>query len=326
MNKLRRILVAVKNPAKRSQAILRKAGQLAAASGASVELFHAISQPVYMDAFLLEGQSLQQIQKQWKARLLAQLEKLAAPLRESGVATSVSCEWDFPPYEAVIRRAQQARVDLIIAERHATRHLLPWLLRFNDWELLRRSPVPVLLIKNSRAWKRPAVLAAIDPSHSFAKPTQLDAGILAAANLLKQSLGGKLHVAHAWPGTMLPTESLGPVSVELSASVEKQATRDARAAFNDTIQNAGVTGVSKHFVTGHAADVIPALARKQHAGIVVMGAISRSGLKRLVIGNIAEQVLDALQCDVLVMKPANFTAKVSSRKRGVQLVPTPPYI
>ena len=55
--------------------------------------------------------------------------------------------------------------------------------------------------------------------------------------------------------------------------------------------------------------------------MVVMGAISRSGLKRLVIGNIAEQVLDALPCDVLVMKPANFKSRVKSRMRGVQLVP-----
>jgi universal stress protein E len=59
---------------------------------------------------------------------------------------------------------------------------------------------------------------------------------------------------------------------------------------------------------------------------VVMGAISRSGLKRLVVGNIAEQVLDALSCDVLVLKPTDFKTRVKSRVRGVQLVPTPDYM
>jgi hypothetical protein len=49
-------------------------------------------------------------------------------------------------------------------------------------------------------------------------------------------------------------------------------------------------------------------------------------LKRLVIGNIAEQVLDALPCDVLVIKPASFKSPVKNRVRGVQLVPTPPYV
>jgi hypothetical protein len=45
-----------------------------------------------------------------------------------------------------------------------------------------------------------------------------------------------------------------------------------------------------------------------------------------VVGNIAEQVLDALPCDVLVVKPAQFKARVPAKGRGVQLIPTPPYI
>ncbi len=33
-----------------------------------------------------------------------------------------------------------------------------------------------------------------------------------------------------------------------------------------------------------------------------MGATSRSGLKRIFIGNTAEHVLDSLKCDVLVVR------------------------
>jgi len=33
-----------------------------------------------------------------------------------------------------------------------------------------------------------------------------------------------------------------------------------------------------------------------------MGALSRSGLERLVFGNIAERVLDHLHCDALVVR------------------------
>lgn len=326
MRNLRRILVAIKNPGSRSQPALRKAAQLAAASGARLELFHAISDPVYLDAFALEGMSLQQTQRQWRERELARLEKLAAPLRDDGLTVAVSSEWDFPAYEAVIRRAEQADADLIVAERHATRHVLPWLLRFNDWELLRRSPVPVLLIKRPQPWRKAGVLAAIDPSHSFAKPAKLDGEILAAANLVSLALNGTLHVAHAYPGTLLPVDRLGAVSATLTATVEKRAARDARAAFNEAIEKAGVSKARKHFVAGHAVDVLPSIARKNHVGVVVMGAISRSGLKRLVVGNIAEQVLDALPCDVLVIKPADFKPRVKGKSRGVQLVPTPPYI
>lgn len=326
MKNLRRILVAIKSPAARTQPALRKAAHLAAACGARLELFHAISDPVYLDAFALEGLSLQQTQKQWRERVLARLEKLAAPLRDDGITVGVSTEWDFPAYEAVIRRAERTDADLIVAERHGTRHLMPWLLRFNDWELLRRSPVPVLLVKRAQPWRKPAVLAAIDPSHSFAKPAKLDAEILAAANLLSVTLGGSLHVTHAWPGAMLPTERLSPLSASLTASMEKRATRNARSEFAAALERAGISNAKRHFVAGHAVDVIPAVARKQRASVVVMGAISRSGLKRLVVGNIAEQVLDALPCDVLVVKPSDFKARVPGKPRGVQLVPTPTYL
>ena len=55
-----------------------------------------------------------------------------------------------------------------------------------------------------------------------------------------------------------------------------------------------------------------------------MGAVSRSGLKRVFIGNTAERVLDDLPCDVLVVKPARSVSRVAARVRGVRVVPTQP--
>jgi universal stress protein E len=326
MNAIRRILIAVKDPKSRRQPALRKAAQLAAGSGASLELFHALATPMYLDAYTAEGQTLRDTQRQWRARGLALLEKLAAPLRAQGIEVTTGCVWDFPAYEAVIRRAQRSRADLIIAERHATRHVLPGLLRFNDWELLRRSPVPVLLLKRAGTWRKPGVLAAIDPSHGFAKPAKLDHGILAAAATLGAALGGRVHAAHAWEGSLISGTQFAALTPAFSASIERRAARDARTAFDQSIAKSGVAVARKHFVMGSAVDAIPRLVRKQRSGVVVMGAVSRSGLKRLVVGNTAEQVLDALPCDVLVVKPKDFKARVPARARGVQLIPTAPYV
>jgi hypothetical protein len=52
-----------------------------------------------------------------------------------------------------------------------------------------------------------------------------------------------------------------------------------------------------------------------------MGAISRSGLKRLIIGNTAERTLDLLGCDVLIVKPQQFANRVPIRRRGARIVP-----
>ena len=47
--------------------------------------------------------------------------------------------------------------------------------------------------------------------------------------------------------------------------------------------------------------------------MVVIGAISRTALDRLLLGSTAEQVLDALPCDVLLVKPRS--ARVHRRRK-----------
>jgi universal stress protein E len=42
-----------------------------------------------------------------------------------------------------------------------------------------------------------------------------------------------------------------------------------------------------------------------------MGAVSRSGLKGLFLGNTAEDVLDRLHCDLVIVKPTGFRAVLS---------------
>ena len=66
---------------------------------------------------------------------------------------------------------------------------------------------------------------------------------------------------------------------------------------------------------------IPAVARSTHAALVVMGAVSRSGLSRVFIGNTAERVLDALPCDVLVIKPRGTKMRVAPAVRGTRALP-----
>lgn len=325
MAAIKRILVAIKTPSSRRQVPMLKAAQLARATGARLLLFHAITQPLMIDAWSMAGESLQDMQKRWRDTVMKQLEKLAAGLRESGVKVDCACTWDFPAYEAVVRWALKNKVNLIVAERTEARRVMPWLLRFNDWELIRRSPVPVLLVKRNTPWRKSTVLAAIDPQHTFAKPAKLDAAILDAATRVADAIGSPLHVVHAYPGAPVSMPLRG-VSADIGESIERQAATDARKAVDRETAGRNIPKSRQHIVAGHPVDVVPRAAKKLRAGVVVMGGVSRSGIKRLVIGNTAEQVLDALPCDVLVLKPADFKARVPARARGTQLMAPPPYV
>jgi universal stress protein E len=58
-------------------------------------------------------------------------------------------------------------------------------------------------------------------------------------------------------------------------------------------------------------EVIAAEARRQRTDVLVMGAVSRSLLTRPVIGATAERVIDHVDCDVFIVKPAGFKAPVT---------------
>jgi universal stress protein E len=76
-------------------------------------------------------------------------------------------------------------------------------------------------------------------------------------------------------------------------------------------------------MSGHPINAIPAVAGKVGCNLVVMGAVSRTGLKRLLIGNTAERIIDDLNCDVLVVKPRDFVTRVHRRARGMRVSQPP---
>src|SRR5262249_6045547 len=156
MRPIRRILVAVKDPSAKSLPAVMKGAQLARAFGAHLELFHSISTPLYIDPYPYVGsESIPHIERRTRSESIDQLEAVASKLRTDGLKVDVSATWDFPIYESIVRRANRDNADLIVAERHAKPHIAPGLLQLTDWELLRTSTVPVLLVKTPTPYRKP---------------------------------------------------------------------------------------------------------------------------------------------------------------------------
>lgn len=323
MRAIRRILVAIKDPDSRRQPALAKAAQLARAFGAELQLFHALSGPVPLDGSGSAGYSARDIEHRLHAAALRGLEALARRLDPGSARITVSVEWDYPAAEAIVRQAQHWRADLIVAERHAGRHALGWLLSYTDWELLRLSHVAVLLVKQTRPYRNPVVLAAVDPSHAFAKPARLDEEILQIASSLRMALRGTLHVMHAYMPVPIGTVAVGVPDAGAIERIQQRAAAEARAGFARLLRGMTIPKQRRHLSHRHPIDAIEEVARAVRSDILVMGAVSRSGLKRLFIGNTAERVLDALPCDVLVAKPPRFAAQVARRRRGIRYVTMP---
>lgn len=322
MQRIRRILITVGDLKARSTPAIRKAAQLAKQWGADVELFHALAAPIPLELLSVGDRSLEELKARSRRRSLAGLERLAVPLRRIGLKVSTAVAWDHPPFEAIVRQALAVKADLIVTQSHE-RHRLAGLLGYTDWELLRLSPMPVLLVKTSRIYHRPSVLAAVDPTHPNAKSSALDRQILDYAAEFSRALRGSLRAVHAY----FPEPQLPPPGLRLSNIIPvaalRAAQREARRAFAAALPKHAVKPSRQHLAAGSPSDVIAATARKTHSAIVVLGAVSRSGLRRFFIGNTAEKVLDDLRCDVLIVKPAKFRPKIARARRGIQFVSNP---
>ena len=92
----------------------------------------------------------------------------------------------------------------------------------------------------------------------------------------------------------------------------------ALTRLDKALRNVRIGRTRRHLVSAHPMNAIPALARTIHSDIVVLGAVSRTGFKRLLIGNTAERIIDDLTCDVLVVKPQDFATRVRRAGRGMR--------
>jgi universal stress protein E len=323
MKPLRRILVGIKNAGTTSLPALTKAAQIAKAMDAEVELFQCLDDTIYLEEPTRVGTPLRRLQSERREQSILRLEDFANRVRRHGVSAWAHADWDFPAYEALIRRANKIGADLIVVERHLGKHHAPWLLSYTDWGLLRHAAKTVLIVKSAKPYHRPTVLAAVDPQHAHAKPARLDDQILQTAADWCTRLHGSLQVVHAFSPPALLDGGAGMAAAAIATELIAGAEHQASTMLAELLAAKRIKPAATHVANAPPAAAIPSTAKRVGAKIVVMGAVSRSAFKRVFIGNTAEQVLDALPCDVLVVKPPDFVCDVSRRPRGARIAVTP---
>src|SRR5581483_2469766 len=153
MRPIRRILVAVKHPGAAVLPAVAKAARIARGCGAHIELFHAIKASVWANTPAAYDEAVSNLHATQRRHFLQRLGRIAARLRLHRINVSTAVEYDYPAYDAIVRRARLIDADLVVSERHHRQSTTPGLLKLTDWELLRNSPVPLLLVKRSTPYR-----------------------------------------------------------------------------------------------------------------------------------------------------------------------------
>lgn len=309
----RHIVVAVRSPDLRRQIAIRKATRIAARCGARITLLHAFSMPYPLPARIpSQGTDILKMVGDDRRK---QLRKLAQPLRAQGLRVNCQVVWDFPSHDAIVRYVVKSKADVLVAESQRHTRIGRWFLANTDWELIRECPCPVWFVKNERFSGKPLFMTAVDPTHARAKPSRLDDRLLGMAVVAAEQLDGRVAVVHGEDVMqVLPKGFMADVLIP-GAAVEASrfARASARKAITRLLERHGVPAALQIIRPGLPAEVIAAAVKQTKTDVLVLGAVSRRGLQRTYIGTTAEQVIDAVACDLLVVKPAGFRTSVSRR-------------
>ena len=297
-------ILVVLDPSLDQQKALNRAVELVRLQGGKLTAFLSVYDFSYEMTTMLSGEERESMrQAVIKDRELWISDYLAAP-RAGGINIDIKVVWHNRPFEAIVLAVLEDNYDLVIKGTHDHDVLKSMIFTPTDWHVLRKCPCPVLLVKDHDWPKGGNIIAAVNAGSEQEHHLSLNQRVISKAQQMAQLLNAKVHLVNAYPGTPVN------IAIEIPEFNPQE--------YNSTMQRHhkdAVLGLAKqydisaeqcHVLEGMPEDVIPKLAKKLDAEMVIIGTIGRTGLSAAIIGNTAEHVIDRLDCDVLALKPANF--------------------
>jgi len=304
MSQYRNIMVAV-NPAMKRTTAFNRGVELAKKTGATLTLLLTDYNPALFRARFLDPELLQEAVRGFLSVRRRWLDTEVEKLQDAGIKAEAVVVWHKPAYEEVARQVLERRPDIVIKDVEETGRLSRAMFTPADWHLMRLCPAPLMLV-NSRSSSYPQrILAAVDPFDTHDKPSDLNDIVLKAALDMAYQCDAPVHVVHAYE--YLPAAApMGAETAFADARLFEQIREDHQRQFMAFGKRHDIPGDRMHLIEGEPASVISELAEDINADLVVLGTVQRRGLKRVLMGSTAEEILDSIRSDVLVLKPEDF--------------------
>jgi nucleotide-binding universal stress UspA family protein len=201
-------------------------------------------------------------------------------------------------YASIVRRAESEASDLVVVGSHARSGLARVVLGSVAERVAQHAHCSVLVARAST--KAGVVLAATDLSD------QSLLAVAAGAAAAKRS-GAKLVVASAleWtePVSTAAAGLIGALPAVPPAELREQVKQGLQATLEQVMLRVGAVGEAR-VLDGAPASALVAAGDELGAELVVVGSHGRTGLARLALGSIAQDVIRNAHCSVLVVRGA----------------------
>ena len=273
------------------QFALEKSLQLARSDEFELVLFSCEHDQYLTDGYYFDAADVERLRAAAIEERMTALEEIADPLRANGLDVTTVAEWAYPNYEGVIDQAEKQNVDLVIYHIEHRDSMSRLMLTYDDWQIIRLCPTPLMLVKNT-PWKQcPTIMAAVDPQHGRHKPSGLDHKLLDVCEHLGELMGGEVFAVHAF--RPVPLSGTYPIEVK----------KEHEESFRKLMSEFNVAEDHQLLIEDIPPVALREAEQQLDTDIIAMGAISRSLVSDVIIGSTTQEVLGFLNCDILVLKP-----------------------
>jgi nucleotide-binding universal stress UspA family protein len=241
------------------------------------------------------------------------LESAIEPIRQQGLDVRAKLLHG-KTFLEIIREVLRDDHDLVIKTAQGEDGLKDMLFGGTAMHLMRKCPCPVWVVKKGENEHYDRIIAAVDPDPSDEQKNQLNFKIMDLATSLANLEQSELLVVHAWSlyGETILRGGVGRMDREEIDRLVREAEAGHKEGLSNLLEKYDLHGLNYrvHLIKGEAGRVIPELAEKKQADLIVMGTLSRSGVAGFFIGNSAEKIIQKVNCSVLTVKPDGFVTPV----------------
>ena len=225
---------------------------------------------------------------------MVRLEALARPLMADGQEVYLHETWSGSLVETIIHIRQMERCHLVIKDAGLITALQKAFSTPEDWSLLRRCRVPVLLVQHDHDWTGGKIVAAInaDPRDHYHRV--INEAILQYSKDIAEMCNGELHLASAFPTSMMAIQDHGDGKTDKDHYLQHCQEYAREFDLNDQLF---------HIEPGPTDTMIPRILNETEAQLLVLGTHARTGISAIAIGNTAEQLIYRVKTDILVLQP-----------------------
>ncbi|MGD9339043.1 MAG: universal stress protein [Syntrophobacterales bacterium] len=295
------------------QSTIKRGVDLARRNRARLTVVDVIEEDSWDSADLYALAQFRELQEFVSQERQKDLDIAIEPIKEQGVDVRAKLLYG-EPFLEIIREVLRENHDLVIKTAQGEGGLKGMLFGSTAMHLMRKCPCPVWVVKRQGSEQYERIIAAVDPDSSVEQRNSLTSKIMELATSLAKLEQSELLVVHAWSlyGETLLRGGAGRMDQKEIDRLVREAKATHEARLNNLVDEYDLQNLNYrvHLIKGDAGRVIPELAEKKQAELIVMGTLSRSGVAGFFIGNSAEKILHKVDCSVLTVKPDGFVSPV----------------